>query len=73
MVVLQCGACAICGFTPSEDLDAKGGQAILYVDHNHASGEGRQLLCYNCNTLLGFSKDNPVTLLEAAAYLKEFA
>lgn len=45
----QSGACAMCGTTPTGD----GQSGILYVDHNHATGRVRALLCHRCNTRLG--------------------
>lgn len=42
----------------------------LVVDHDHASGHVRGLLCANCNSALGLIEDNPVTLLNLWAYLK---
>jgi hypothetical protein len=40
------------------------------VDHCHATGAVRGLLCNHCNLLLGHSRDNPATLLRAVEYLK---
>ena len=58
--------CKICGNT-YEDISKHGG---LYIDHCHATGKVRGLLCRNCNNLLGVSKDNIVILQEAINYLK---
>jgi len=55
----QCGKCAICSCMPG----------ALVVDHDHATGGVRQLLCGHCNTALGFLRDNPNIALSAAAYL----
>jgi hypothetical protein len=46
-------------------------RAKLCVDHNHQSGVVRGLLCHNCNTGLGFFRDNPVLLRRASRYLME--
>ena len=54
----QDGVCAICG-----GRNASGHQ--LHVDHDHATGRVRALLCSLCNTMLGQARDN-VTILQAA-------
>lgn len=52
--------CKICGtYTPD-----------LRVDHNHATGKVRGLLCGTCNSGLGFLKDSPVVLRSAVQYLE---
>jgi len=57
------GGCAICKRNDHvEDL---------FVDHDHATGMIRGLLCRRCNTGLGFFKDNPAALREAAKYVEE--
>lgn len=40
-----------------------------HVDHCHATGKVRGLLCGNCNTALGLVKENEVTLTKMIAYL----
>lgn len=42
----------------------------LVVDHNHATGFVRALLCKSCNSGLGFFKDSPEILIVASEYLK---
>jgi hypothetical protein len=42
-----------------------------HVDHDHASGVIRGVLCMQCNLLLGNARDSVSILLHAAAYLEE--
>jgi hypothetical protein len=55
----QGDACAICGTT-----------GPLSIDHNHATGAVRGLLCATCNFMVGHGKDDPELLRKAAAYLE---
>ena len=59
----QNGLCAICS---GVNLDGR----RLHVDHNHATGKIRGLLCYRCNSALGYSKDSIEILHKAADYLE---
>lgn len=40
-----------------------------HIDHDHASGSIRGLLCGQCNQVLGLMKDDPLRLIRAAEYL----
>lgn len=64
MLVGQRGVCVIC-HRPS--LDGK----PLRVDHSHATGRVRALLCHPCNVSLGLMQDNPDRLRAAAAFLEQ--
>jgi hypothetical protein len=54
----------------SADLCAICGQrAALEIDHDHADGHVRGLICRDCNRGLGCFFDNPARLIRAALYL----
>ena len=63
MLKQQNGLCAICHNSP-------GPLKKLVVDHDHATGYVRGLLCESCNFGLGQFRDNPTNLLNAVKYLK---
>ena len=58
--------CAICG---TEQSDRKDGG--LVVDHCHASGKVRGMLCQKCNLMLGNANDLISTLEQAVIYLRD--
>ena len=62
MVAQQGGVCRICKTKPARPL---------FVDHCHASGKVRGLLCHPCNAALGFMRDDPVIAAAATEYLRE--
>lgn len=64
MLETQDGKCRICNTSPS------GHHNKLHVDHCHKTGKVRGLLCYNCNTLLGASRDSVSILENSIKYLK---
>lgn len=65
MFVAQGGRCAICR------TDEPGGKHnTLVVDHDHATGKIRGLLCNSCNNGLGRFKDDPLKLRMAVVYLE---
>lgn len=59
--LLDGAACAICN---EED------RKKLVLDHCHTQNKIREVLCNNCNTMLGFANDEPWILEEGAAYLR---
>ena len=66
----QDGKCSIC-HQPETSKDKQGNVRVLAVDHCHATGAVRELLCYACNSMLGQAKDNVDVLLAGAEYLKK--
>jgi hypothetical protein len=62
------GSCAICGFQ-EEVKSARGRLRRLVIDHDHATGIVRDLLCSRCNAALGLFRDDVEVLLAAAQYL----
>jgi hypothetical protein len=61
----QRGRCAICGVQ-----GPKAGKNGLYIDHDHATGERRGLLCRDCNqALTAWEKNGPKWALLALTYL----
>ncbi len=64
MVEMQCGLCAIC--------QRQAGKKGLGVDHCHATGKVRALLCTNCNMALGGFRDDPALMRRAAGYIEQW-
>ena len=60
MLASQGGACAICGSTTRR----------FHIDHDHATGKIRAILCQHCNQMLGHARDSAATLRSAADYLE---
>src|SRR5258708_447165 len=58
--VLQEGLCALCGFAMDEDGSRGPGRHVPNVDHDHATGKVRGILCSLCNFGLGCFQDDPV-------------
>lgn len=68
----QGGVCAIC--RRAETFDRKGyRRARLSVDHDHATGLVRGLLCMDCNRAIGLFRDDIDVLEGAIAYLQDHA
>ena len=64
LLVLQNNGCAICGRI--EEPDGR----RLAIDHCHATGDVRGILCNNCNNGLGSFGDSIDGMLRAIEYLK---
>jgi len=66
MLASQGDKCAICG----RDRNTAKHVRRFHIDHDHATGYVRGILCANCNHLLGDAHDNPDVLRKAADYLE---
>jgi len=64
MRTLQNCSCAICGKHESQNKNKK-----LFVDHDHDTGNVRELLCHGCNTGIGLLQDDIELLQKALDYL----
>ena len=62
---LQMGLCAIC----KSDTPRQGKAKMFTVDHDHANGSIRGLLCGPCNRGIGYLNDDPARLQAAVNYL----
>ena len=56
--------CAICRVEFDDNYGPR-------VDHDHVSGEARQLLCARCNYVIGLIEDNHIWAQKVADYLKK--
>jgi hypothetical protein len=68
MFSAQGGRCAICNTDQPTGHGAKNGR--FSVDHDHATGEVRGLLCAGCNTALGGFKDDVEIMKSAIHYIQ---
>ena len=68
MMEHQNGLCAICNQPESSVI--RGKTVSLAVDHCHATGKIRGLLCTKCNRALGLLNDSVGLLKKAIAYLE---
>lgn len=64
MWIKQDGLCAVCR-QPERVARCR----LLCVDHDHATGRIRGLLCNACNRGIGLLGDDPETLIRASVYL----
>ncbi|MET7788130.1 endonuclease domain-containing protein [Streptomyces sp900116325] len=63
MAAEQRHLCGLCGERSTT-------QKRMHVDHDHATGKIRALLCHHCNLLLGNAKDSAERLRQAIEYLE---
>ena len=65
LLELQGGVCKCCG------KSTHGSKKGWHVDHNHATGVIRGVLCANCNIALGQVNDSIEQLEQLIMYIKE--
>lgn len=70
MMDVQGGLCYICGRSEHRLAVQTGQPMRLAVDHCHATGDIRGLLCSFCNHAIGYLEDSPVMLQRAIEYLQ---
>ena len=63
LLLKQGGACAVCG---------RQAKRHLHVDHDHATGNVRGLLCGDCNTALGHLHDSPEIIRRLLQYILQY-
>lgn len=66
LLAYQGGVCAICR------TNRPTGRGDFHLDHDHATGVIRGVLCNRCNTGLGLFRDDPRLLAAAIAYIERF-
>lgn len=59
--------CAICLCDLDIDLESK----KAHLDHNHATGQIRQILCVRCNKGIGYLQEDLIIMESAIEYLKK--
>lgn len=65
LLQVQGGVCAICAGPPN------GRWKQFAVDHDHATGVIRGLLCSDCNRGIGYLGDSAENVVRSIAYLKQ--
>lgn len=63
MLSLQNEVCYLCEVKHEKD--------ILYVDHNHKTGQVRKLLCPSCNTFVGYLETKPELIDKMKEYIND--
>ncbi len=71
MHAAQGGKCAICKAASTNGRGKK--PSLFHVDHCHATGKVRGLLCNMCNRMIGLGKDDPTVLRAGADYVERHA
>lgn len=69
-LVVQNGLCACCGKSETAVWAKTGQTKRLAVDHDHVTGEVRDLLCSLCNPMIGYAQEDTDRLRAAIRYLE---
>ena len=64
MLERQGSKCACCGTE-----EPRGKHNVFCVDHDHVTGKVRELLCKDCNIVLGIINDSPEHLMRLIQYI----
>lgn len=67
LIAAQENCCVICKVKFNSD----GYKSRPHLDHNHSTGKIRQILCNNCNSLIGYAQENVEVLTSAIDYLNK--
>lgn len=71
ILTLQGNCCCVCNSLSPGRRSSSGKDGDWVVDHCHASGKIRGIICHPCNAALGMVRDNPTTLRALAEYLEK--
>ncbi len=71
MFFRQGGMCAVCGKQEAKIHPVSGRVWPLATDHNHETGQVRELLCNRCNVLLGRIERDRSLVKKLVNYLKK--
>jgi len=72
MFASQNDLCASCG-NPETKIDHRSGTVKeLAVDHDHATGKIRALLCNSCNVALGLLQDDSERIEHLLRYIQKY-
>ena len=69
LLIQQGNVCAACLRPETRPVRKDGSIRLLSVDHCHHSGKVRGLLCYGCNSALGFLDDDPEYVAKLLQYI----
>lgn len=70
MLFQQGGVCAVCK-QPETARHQNGGIKALSMDHNHQTGQNREILCQKCNQLLGYIERDRERSKKLLKYLRK--